>query len=71
MAKRARRAAQAAPGRYRGPLQIRVGSSAGMVGFDFGGPVARFGLPPAEARRLADAIVAHAAKAEGGLDAAP
>lgn len=69
MAKRARRAA--ATRQHAGPLSLRVGSSAGHVGVDFGGPVVRFSLPAAEARKLAATLLVHADKADGGGLAAP
>ena len=44
-------------------LQIQVGVEAGLVAVRFDQPIAYFAMPPAEAARLAQVIMAHAHQA--------
>jgi hypothetical protein len=43
-----------------GGIRFAVGSKNGVVVIDFGKPVAWVGMPPAEARQLAESLVKHA-----------
>ena len=48
-----------------GGIRFAVGSKNGVVVIDFGTPVAWVGMPPGQARALAESLVRHADHIEG------